>query len=50
MKLCEQCQAAPPAFPGFRGAGGKYCGTCLDEKANLILDVHEVISYYGEER
>lgn len=48
MKLCEQCGVAPPAFPGRASwAGSRYCGDCLNEKANLILNVFEVIRYYG---
>ena len=47
---CQQCGVAPPAFPGASGAGGRYCGTCIDEKAHLILDVFEVIRHYYDER
>ena len=48
MKLCEQCGQHPPAFPGSEPwAGGKYCESCLHEKANLVLDVFQVISHYG---
>jgi hypothetical protein len=47
VKLCENCGLAPPAFPGASGAGGQFCGTCIDEKAHLILDVHEVIRNYS---
>ena len=47
VKRCEQCQLAPPAFPGASGAGGRFCGSCIDEKAHLILDVHEVIRNYS---
>ena len=47
MTLCEQCRAAPPFFPGSRTSAGRYCGDCLHEKANLILDVFQVINHYG---
>jgi hypothetical protein len=47
MKPCEQCGQAPVAFLGAAGSGGRYCGECLHEKANLILDVLEVIRHDG---
>lgn len=47
MKPCEQCGQAPVAFPGAAGAGGRFCGECLHEKANLILDVFDIINHYG---
>jgi hypothetical protein len=47
MKLCEQCGQAPPFFPGSRTSAGQFCGDCLHEKADLILDVFQVINHYG---
>lgn len=45
VRLCKKCHHDPVAL-GI----GAYCEACLDygmDRAGLILDVHEVIDFYG---